>query len=366
MDNNFKKAYDWKNSGYILPPITSRKKLDEAEELWASARELSASDPDALDGNRINDLVCDIDFAGSRHWTFQWQIIVGAIISVFILNWCSSNKEEDIKQQETIVENINAWQPNDTTIEMESFKTHDIASKFISVCYESPTKYKALLLERAGRKYYSTEGLPEYYEKEINNPSASDEWREKCKENLKEAKETWPTKKKELLAEYDRVSKLKFNDIQQLALQEATKKLDSHKSSRSNMKFWFWFLIICIPLYIIACRPYGYTMNKYELEAKTLNVIQRIGLWLSGGLVAVAGALQFRTIITKWSDGRTTSSDDGMGPAIAAAKIALIVGAVLVFCFTCCFIMAYATIVGLIRNYNWAAIISGAKKRTSK
>lgn len=367
MQESTKKAYDWKNAGYPLPLITSRKKLEDAEELMASVSDLSKENPDALDGNRIGELAADINFAGSRHWTFQWQIIVGAIISVLILNWCSRDKQEDIAKQEAVVATVEAWQPNDTTIAMSDFKSTGgmYASKFISVCFESPNKYKALLLERVGRKYYVAEGSAAEYEKDMNR-ATSDEDREKYRQRMEKAKAEWPDKKVELAAEYDRVSKLKFEDIKKLALEDANKQLTGHKSSKGRMEFWFWFLIICTPLYIFACRPYGYSMNKYSTEAKALNSLQRIGLWLSGGLVAVAGALQFTTIVTKWSNGTTTKSDDGMGPAIAAAKVALIVAAVLVFCFTCCFIMAYATIVGLIRNYNWVQIFSAAKNRLDK
>ena len=64
----------------------------------------------------------------------------------------------------------------------------------------------------------------------------------------------------------------------------------------------------------------------------------------------------FVNIVTKWSDGSTTSEDDGTGPVRLAIKVGLFVAAALVFCAVSCFLMLYATIAGLIRNYDWTSV----------
>ena len=111
-----------------------------------------------------------------------------------------------------------------------------------------------------------------------------------------------------------------------------------------------------IPLYIFASRPYGYTISRYRREEKNLGRIQKVGMWLSGGMLAIEGGIGFVEIVTKWSDGSTTREDDGTGPARLVIKFLLIAGAVLIFCFTSTFIMLYATITGLIRNYDWTEV----------
>ena len=66
--------------------------------------------------------------------------------------------------------------------------------------------------------------------------------------------------------------------------------------------------------------------------------------------------ISFVNVVTKWSDGSTTSRDDGTGPARLAIQFCLFVAAALVFCAVSCFLMLYATITGLIRNYNWKEV----------
>ncbi|MBQ1218878.1 MAG: hypothetical protein IIX76_02805, partial [Bacteroidales bacterium] len=91
-------------------------------------------------------------------------------------------------------------------------------------------------------------------------------------------------------------------------------------------------------------------------EANTMSKIEKIGLWLSGGLFAAGAGIGFVDIVTKWSDGSTSRSDDGTGPVRLAIKLGLFAAAVLVFCAVSCFLMLYATITGLKRNYDWGAV----------
>lgn len=366
MSSDFTKAKQWIAAGYPLSPITTRQKLQDASELLEDVEQFSASDSTAnVDPNAVDELRGDINYAGQRHWTFQWKIIAGAIISVLLLYWWSGSKDDDIAKQQAVVENIKAWQETDTVIPLDRFNQSSSNYDIYSQMYDAASKYKAAKLQNIGNQYYA---IPKSIESYLRTAETTSD-PEKKAQNLKSAedlKAKMPAKQKELSEQYAELSAKGFKDIQLMALEESTKKLDVHKGDGRRITFWLWFLAICIPLYIFACRPYGYSINRYTAEAATLNLIHRIGLWVSGALVTGAAALQFTTIITKWSDGTTTKSDDGMGPAIAAAKFFLFAAAVIVFCFVSCFIMAYATIAGLIRNYDWAAIFAKAKAKTQK
>lgn len=180
-------------------------------------------------------------------------------------------------------------------------------------------------------------------------------------ENVEKLKSEKAEKELKFKTEFERIMSLNFDGVKQMALEGINREVKEKENSSRTVKFWFWFVLICIPLYIIACSPYGYTLTRHAAEADTLNAIHRFCLWASGGLIGAAAAIQFTEIITKWSDGSTTTSDDGTGPAKMVLKIALIAGAVIVFCLVSCFIMAYATITGLIRNYDWKAIFNKLK-----
>ena len=72
--------------------------------------------------------------------------------------------------------------------------------------------------------------------------------------------------------------------------------------------------------------------------------------------MAAGAGIGFVDVVTKWSDGSVTREDDGTGSARLALKVFLFVAAVLVFCAVSCLLMLYATITGLIRNYDWSEV----------
>lgn len=366
MSIDFTKAKQWIAAGYPLQTITTRQQLQEASDLLDNVEQFSAADSTAdVDRNAIDELRGDVVYAGERHWTFQWKIIAGAIISVLLLYWWSGSKDDDIVKQQSVVENIKAWQETDTVIPLEKFNTASTNYDIYSEMFNSASKYKAAKLQDIGNRYYGIQKAIDSY-LQTANITSDPEKKAKALKSAEDLKAKMPAEQKELSEQYTAFASKSFKEIQSMALEESTKKLNVHKGDGRSIKFWLWFLAICIPLYIFACRPYGYSINRYTTEAATLNLIHRIGLWVSGALVTGAAALQFTTIITKWSNGTTSESDDGTGPAVAAAKFFLLVAAVIVFCFVSCFIMAYATIAGLIRNYDWAAIFAKAKSKTQK
>lgn len=361
MAINLDMARQWVASGYPMPMITTKNELRDAKWLLDEAIVLNADEPGTVDEDMLNRLNYTVVAADERHWTFQWVIIVGAIISVLLINWWSGSKKTDIEEQKAVVESVEKWTPGDTTLAMSSFKNHPDMISY-TTRLSGPSLYKAYKLQSAARQYYGVQRNIDYYTNRVKTLTEADKV-EEAKKTVEKLQKEQPQKEKEAKEEYDRINAMNYEEIKAMALEETGKVLEGHKDSEKTARFWFWFLIICIPLYIFACRPHGYTLNKYNSMENALNVFQRFGLWASGALVAGSAALQFTEIITKWSDGSTTRSDDGTGPLIAALKIILLIAAVAVFCFTSCFIMAIATIAGLIRNYHWSEIIADLNAR---
>jgi hypothetical protein len=161
---------------------------------------------------------------------------------------------------------------------------------------------------------------------------------------------------KENLEKFETLHEASFKKLQKMALAELDEEVDEAKSAKRFVMFWNIFFILLIPVYIFAARPYGYTISRHRREAANLGKLEKIGLWLSGGLLAAGAGIGFVDVVTKWSDGSETRSDDGTGPARLAIKVGLFALAVVVFCCVSCFLMLYATITGLIRNYDWSEV----------
>ena len=179
------------------------------------------------------------------------------------------------------------------------------------------------------------------------------EWRH---EQIKEWKEKQEDRKEEALERFDDLKDLDYEDVKEMALEEAEDRVSAAKAADAFVNFIIICFVMMIPLYVFATRPYGYMISRYRREAKYMNKLEKFGLWLSGGMLSVAASIKFVDIVTKWSDGSTTREDDGTGPARIAIQVVLFVGAVLVFCCVSSFLMIYATITGLYRNYDWKAV----------
>lgn len=364
MDNKkYPNLQNWINSGCPVTPIKTRNQLNEVNNIIQEATAAKAAgDTTAIDDNALSNLISDAEYAGERHWTFQWKIIAGAILSVLLLSWWGSSKDDDVKEQSQVVTQIEAWTPCDTVVTLESLKGNDINTfPHFEARLNSAAKYKYYYALIQANYYY---GVQESIEREEARRDRITDPKQKqyAAENVEKLKSEKAEKELKFKTKFERIMNLDFDGVKQMALEEINGKVEEKESSSRTVKFWFWFVLICIPLYIIACRPYGYTLTRHAVEADTLNTIHRFGLWASGGLVGAAAAIQFTEIITKWSDGSTTTSDNGTGPAKMVLKIALIAGAVILFCLVSCFILAYATITGLIRNYDWKAIFNKLKK----
>ncbi|MBQ7530154.1 MAG: hypothetical protein IJT12_00415 [Paludibacteraceae bacterium] len=113
-------------------------------------------------------------------------------------------------------------------------------------------------------------------------------------------------------------------------------------------------------MYIFANHSWGYVITKTREESSVIQKIQEWTYKIAGGMFGLG--LLVPTI--KMGQARGLSSNDGKSAANAilwTIKLFLLFGAVLLIAIVSFFIMLYSTFVGLKRNYDWKAIIAGAK-----
>lgn len=337
---------------------TSAAETEKMEELVNQATQ-AVKNPDNEINARISELRQIIDWSKSRHWKLNWTVIIGVIVSVFILNMCADDKQGDVNKVNANIERIKNWQEENITIEMEKFK----GAKWVyhKDPYATAKVWKENALRNTAIDYYTALNNIEYNTAELEKHKG-DNLKDFYEGELENSKK----KSKEKLEYYNRLNNADFEEVKEMALAEIDVTLEEKEADAGWIKFWNYFFLLLIPVYIFAARPHGYTISRYRREASTLNTIEKIGLWLSGGLMAAGAGIGFVDIVTKWSDGSVTRSDDGTGVIRLLFKVGFFVAAVLVFCAVSCFLMLYATITGLIRNYNWKSVKNKAVETGKK
>ncbi len=329
---------------------TSTQEVDSMEE-YLNQAEAALKEPDQEFSARINELREVVQWSRKRHWKLNWRVVVGVIISIFTLHMWADSRQGDVNKAEEKLVLIKNWKEAPikrldlTSLEGQQYIYSENPFTSMEVWYDREQRNVA-------HYYYTAIRDIAYNEEELKKPDLSDELKDFYKGQIKKSKK----KKEELLERFEDLQKADFGDIQEMATEAAEEIADEKRSDARFVKFWNIFFLLLIPLYIFAARPHGYTISRYRREADRLGWVERIGLWLSGSLLTAGMGIGFVDIVTKWSDGSTTRSDDGTGPMRLALKVGLFLAAVAVFCAVSCFLMLYATISGLIRNYNWTNI----------
>lgn len=265
-----------------------------------------------------------IDWSKTRQWNFQWAYIVGVLLFVCFLWYQTSQRKDDVNRAKA---NLEMYRNASDSL-LTAYKTAELGelSTRIESNKASIADYTARLdtvTSKDRKKQY--EGYVKSYTKELGETETA------------------------LAA----LQKAQGKDIQKIAEKDYKKRLSYQKGSHRSVLLWMLFFILLIPLYIIAERPYGYTISKYRLESKLLGWIRKIMFWLVGGLFGGALALEVTEYVTEttWSDGSKTKNTTSDAIPVLAMKVLLIIAAACIFVFTSVALMLYATITGLIRNY---------------
>ena len=329
---------------------TTPAEVDAMEDLVNRA-EAALKVPDGEFSRRVDELREIIEWSRKRHWKLNWRVVVGVIISVFLLHLMVDSRDGDVQKEHNRVQQVENWEE----IPLTRFNIDSLGqTKYVFPKDEYATikVWHEQAQREAAWGYYSAKVSIPQNEAELQKSDLSESLKEFYEKQLKMNKK----RLKENLEKFETLHEASFKKLQKMALEELDEEVDEAKSAKTFVMFWNIFFLLLIPLYIFAARPYGYTISRHRREAANLGKLEKLGLWLSGGLFAAGAGVGFVDVVTKWSDGSESREDDGTGPVRLAIKVGLFALAVIVFCCVSCFLMLYATITGLIRNYDWSEV----------
>ena len=303
-----------------------------------------------------------LDWSSTRHWNFQWQVILGVILTVAFLSWRVDQKQESVEHDQELVAEVENWEETDTVLNWDT-TPDDLYSPagFVNYAHLSAKNFKLLSLYEQKSYYASAVEAADEYAAKADTAQSRD-----VRKSLEERRDESLDHAKEYRKEFDRINKMDFKDIKKMALDEYGSWLKSSKAEKRAVRAWNIFFIILIPVYIFAERPYGYTMTRTRAESSTLRGISKFTYALSAMMMGSAASISWILTVRKYSDGRTESTlDAGTNAHVMIMKACLYIAAFALVCVVSCILMLYMTIQGLRRNYNWAPLLAKAKNAAS-
>lgn len=327
--------------------------LDKAEEVADNPY-----DDDFMD--KVVAIRESVSWSLRRHWTHSWVIIFGVILSIFVYANYESNALNAVDRAKEKLAKIEKWEEADTVF--VEFPTEIVYFNDMT----NPKRAKSDMLCHSYDKYQRSMELAADYKHRADTATLKAD-----KKSYLESVEQYEEEAEKALELYEEVNKMDFEDFQEMCIDQAEERVSSARGNTFFMWFFFIAMILMIPLYVMASYQYGYIITKYQKEAKVLEKIKKAGFAVAMGLFGAGLAMQFFpsvTVKTRWSDGSTTThtEEDPANYLILGLKIILFILAVLVVCFVSCFLMAYMTITGLRRNYNWKAIYSETRDKVEE
>ena len=300
-----------------------------------------------------------LDWSSTRHWNFQWQVILGVILTVAFLSWRVDQKQESVEHDQELVAEVENWEETDTVLNWDT--TLYSPAGFVNYAHLSAKNFKLLSLYEQKSYYASAVEAADEYAAKADTAQSRD-----VRKSLEERRDESLDHAKEYRKEFDRINKMDFKDIKKMALDEYGSWLKSSKAEKRAVRAWNIFFIILIPVYIFAERPYGYTMTRTRAESSTLRGISKFTYALSAMMMGSAASISWIQTVRRYSDGRTESTlDAGTNAHVMIMKACLYIAAFALVCVVSCILMLYMTIQGLRRNYNWAPLLAKAKNAAS-
>ena len=324
----------------------------QMQALLQKAKDARADKSDSYFDFCVADLEAVLDWSSHRHWNFQWQVILGVILTLLFLSWRADRKQKDVDMNQELVSAVEAWAPADTTLNWDETPLYDydpISSAMIRDGHQSPISYKLYNLYMQKHYYASSMEYAEDYAARADTASTAD-----IRKRLEKSAEESRASAREHREEFDRINGMDFKEIQKMALHEYGVWVEGAERGRRAVRGWSIFFIILIPLYIFAERPYGYTITRTRAESETLSGISKLAFALGAMMYGSASAIPWLEKIVTYSNGHTAREQDaGENAPVILMKI-ILYG-----------VMVYMTAAGLWRNYDWAQMLAKVKAAAS-
>ena len=167
--------------GYLYQAVTTMpgtpKGIDDAypqtaqetaqmQALLQKAKDARADKSDSYFDFCVADLESVLDWSSRRHWNFQWQVILGVVLTLLFLSWRADRKQKDVDMNQELVTAVEAWAPADTTLNWDETPVYDydpISAAMSRDGHLSPISYKLYNLYMQKHNYVSSMEYAEGY-----------------------------------------------------------------------------------------------------------------------------------------------------------------------------------------------------------
>lgn len=295
--------------------------------------------------DRLDELRGIVNWSGKRHWNMQWPILLGVIVSVFVLWRFSTVRQDKVDDIQAMVTRVENWISCDTVIPMNRIRAVDAKGK-----YDNAKLYKQARLYELYQQHAANMEMRNTYlaSKDTAVTAESKNLYQKLADDKKlDAGIN--------VKDYNNMNKTGFDGVRAMALDELQTSLDAASSSAFKYRFWNIFFIVLIPFYILAERPYGYSISRHRVEARVVGGIRMLAFRLASFLAGDMFAGRKADAEVKEEDGASRKSVP-FNILLAILRIILLVVALIVVCVVSCLLMLYMTVVGLYRNYDWSPV----------
>ncbi|MCF0196400.1 MAG: hypothetical protein HUK03_04040 [Bacteroidaceae bacterium] len=341
-------------------PCTAAE-CDEMDSLLNQA-EKAAKDPnDPKLKAGLTELRAIVHWSRAKHWNFKWSLIGGCVLAILGMYWMYGDAKKDAARSNRMIEQIENWAEQDTTIAFEECPAYDLSLEYstANACKKAKLSYiKHLIADRELDMKTCKSAL-------AYNPDDESKVRYENTIKIDEAQI------EEQRARYDEINEMNFSDFKDYVLEQDAATNEHVNSHSSTMYFWLIYVIILIPAYIYSSHQYGYNITRHRTENKVLGGIQKtlfgIASFFLGSGLAMA-LLPGYEVTTTYSDGsKETHKEDNVGNIlILAIKAVMIFIGLLIFAITSVFIMTYVTVMALKRNHDWSKVAAATQQAVSK
>ena len=147
----------------------SEAECDEMDRLLEEAKSKVKDPNDAFFHERYDELKSIVDWSRKKHWTFQWLLIAGCVLSIFIMFRISGKVSSNRQNIEEKVAAIKSWEKQDTTIAFEDCKMDTILA---GLARANVSKSYDLCQEK--RNYIEAGKLAEEYKQKLDTVTSDE------------------------------------------------------------------------------------------------------------------------------------------------------------------------------------------------
>ena len=334
---------------------TTKEETDRMDSLLNQAREAAEDPREERFAQRYAELTDVVSWSNSRHKTWSWALIAGALLGVLLLWWWTNSRDKDIDFNQHWVSTVEAWIPCDTTITYEQCSA-DVSAPY-EVTMSSANKYKANKLAKIKSDIQTREKwIAETQETAV-------------KDNTKENRETadsnadkYGKEIKQLHKEFDEVAKWSFDDAKNDALKWTNVGVDNAKGKANRILILLIIVIVLIPLYIWTGYNYGYDITASRKRQKFLTWVRKVGFALAGFFFGAGLVFKFFNDTYVDSNGRRYRDDSTgtQGTNLFFKGLLMLVGAI-IFAFVSIIIMLVEVVAGLKNKLGAKGTVKEAK-----